>query len=348
MDTSLFGVIWKMLHFYAFFLPRNELTKEQIATFTKFVEFLVTLVPCGGCSYHASRYFVENYASLRSCSTGKQIFEWTVMFHNNVNERLSRRTFSVFEAESALMMHLTGRSKEQFAIEDDHTRQRRKIQKLEAKLLMLQNMTHKIPQITNDARLTQMFAHHPAAIQLDSYEDVFRAFLLIALEYNFEKPIATQVARNAQDLLCTAFELFPNADIATKSMKFYSDNKPNFVYSKDIFEYVLLWYNTFNTPIKTKDQMLTELREWSNQVFKRQAVLVTTKTKDNTTIHELQDKYNSFFKQKQEQDAMPLPTYQSQANVVTLSCALLVITILLVVFIGLYSSARQSKHNKKK
>lgn len=352
MDTSLFGVLWSMLHCYAFYLPDTTLTKELSFAFAKFVEYLVTLIPCKGCVYHASRYFIENKYTLYECTTGPQFFAWTVTFHNEVNARLGRRKFTVMEAESALLMQLTGRSSEQQLIEDENTNAKRKIKKLQAKLLMLQNKSHLIEQASTDSRLTQMFAHHKKFPDgnLDFDHCVFRAFFLIALEYHFDKPLASHDARNAQELLRLAFELFPHNHIASLSTAFYEEHKPNFVQAHDIFNYTMQWFNAVAPTAIPKATMIENLRSWANCIYKRQAEIRRNKQKDESTIRALRTEYNAFFQKKRDLDADRMKTQPKTQRIsqtaVVLSCALLIITILLAVFVGLYTSGRKSKKQK--
>ena len=353
MDSSLFAVLWQLLHFYAFYLPKDALQKERIVDFAKFVEFFVALVPCSGCAYHAARYFLEHVQTLTACTTGQQLFEWTVTFHNYVNNTRMRREFSFVEAESALWMHFTGKSDEQDKIEDAHTYEQAKIRKWKHRLLLLQNKSHQIETQTADPRLTQMFAkknnnHFEIETSLESYEFLFRGFFLIVMEYNFDRPLETRLAQHTHDLLRLGMQFFPHAKLALDSVAFYKQQKPHFVNGPDMFNYVRLWYNDVMGKNKTSDEMVQDMRTWAQHVTKRQATLYSTLERDRTTIKSLQSEYDTLLRQKQLQDASGAHpvlknTNKPSTTTIVLSSVALVLLILLIVFIGLYATDKKNK-----
>lgn len=347
MDTAFFGVLWLMLHFYSFYLPKGALSKEQVHNFARFVEFFVSVLPCGGCSYHATRYLMEHADSLTKCTTGQQLFEWTVTFHNHVNKTNRHRELSFVEAESALLMHMMGRSDEQYEIEDRHTNEQLKIRKWKRKLLILQAKTHKIQTETTDAQLTQMFAHQHTNMSLESYDAMFRGFFIVAMEYNFDKPAATHTLQSMHEFLRFGMMLFPNAKVALDSVAFYRENKPHFVNGSDIFKYVVQWHNHITGQSETNDETLQDMRGWADRVMKRQLAMHGMTLEHTKTIRKLEAEYETAFAQKQQEDASkasPVDTKHSQTKVSTtviiLSCVVLVLLILLVVFIALYSKRK--------
>lgn len=342
-----------MLHFYAFYLPTGVLTKEQISNFLEFIECFVAMLPCPGCSFHATSYLIEHAYTLRRNTTGRQMFEWTVTFHNHVNGMRRQREFTFMEAESALLMHLTGNSNEQFAIEDRHTNEQLKIRKWKRKLLILQNKAHKVEPEVTDERLIQMLAHQNASMSFETYDTIFRAFFLIALEHNYEKPLTADVSRAMCGFLRCAMILFPNAKVALDSVAFFEQHKPHFVNGQDIFAYVVQWQNHITGNSKTTEATRQDMNVWAQQVTKRQFAMISVSIENQKTIRNLESQYEELFAQKQQQDAnnIPIPGDKKQnlkmsTTEAALCAAVIALVIILVVFIVLYANAPTKPYTK--
>ena len=335
----LFGPLWIMLHFYAFFLPKGQLDNARQVAMRHFIEYFITLIPCGGCSMHAGNYFINNFQTLAACTTGQHFFEWTVAFHNFVNRSRFRREFLMVEAERALLMHLSDKSAQQNDIEDANTHEIQEIRKLEHTILILQNQSHRIPKETHDTRLTQM---HNQTIYFEpgALRDVFRAIFLIAMERNSEKPIDVRIGHNAREFLRIAFELFPNAKIAQDSIAFHKKANVKFELGQDFFRYVLRWYNEVSgDDTRTEQSILLEIRAWSATVQKRQFAITGAVVKHRETIKKLQTKHEELFAVRQHNDAVgssSCPTVPLWLTITTVA-TIVILIILLIVFIVLYA-----------
>lgn len=108
MYPGLFFPLWDTIHIVARALPHGVLEASQRTDFIKFIEGLLPLVPCPGCSLHARGYLLSHPLNPQ---TGQEAFEWTIMFHNDVNRRNGKQEYTAKEAEDALEARLAGEFK---------------------------------------------------------------------------------------------------------------------------------------------------------------------------------------------------------------------------------------------
>ena len=88
---------WKIIHLEAFKITIDEMTNgidlnKRRKEFLYMFEYLIKNLKCS-CRNHAYHIFMIN-----SHTRYKYIFQYTVDFHNQVNERLGKRIFSYEEA----------------------------------------------------------------------------------------------------------------------------------------------------------------------------------------------------------------------------------------------------------
>lgn len=99
-EPKVFGPpLWFVIHNSAAHYPPSPspICQQHVIKFIKSIPYLV---PCDECFIHAQNYICNfNDDQLRYVtSTRSRYFEWTVNFHNFVNERLGKRQISVKEA----------------------------------------------------------------------------------------------------------------------------------------------------------------------------------------------------------------------------------------------------------
>ena len=97
-DPKLWGPpLWLSLHIFSvYYDPKNE---EDINRCISFIKNLPYQLPCFSCSEHAKNYIKDKEHDLHQiCRTKKNLFEFYVDFHNYVNIRNKKRTYTYEEA----------------------------------------------------------------------------------------------------------------------------------------------------------------------------------------------------------------------------------------------------------
>jgi len=139
MWPSLFHFAWRSWHTLARALPRGELTTAQKTSMIEHIRSLIALLPCDGCSLHAMLIYSQNPPNF---TTGQSAFEYSVFFHNKVNESLSKRIYTILEAEQELNETT---AKEYQSLLRDQQRQKidhKKIRSLQEELNLFKNLPH--------------------------------------------------------------------------------------------------------------------------------------------------------------------------------------------------------------
>ena len=139
MWPELFHKQWDAMHITMRALPRGELSSAERTQAIDYLRSQMPLIPCGGCSLHAMMYFAQNPPD---GTTGQSFYAWTVAFHNSVNERLSKRVYTLDEAEKELTERTT---KEYEALTRDVQRQKldhAKIKSLQEELNLFKSIPH--------------------------------------------------------------------------------------------------------------------------------------------------------------------------------------------------------------
>ena len=92
IDPTIWGPhLWATIHTLALKADADL----EIMAFGNFLNSLHFLLPCNACKHDYSKY-----ASANGYPVLGQAFEWTVHFHNSVNRKLGKETFSVEQARS--------------------------------------------------------------------------------------------------------------------------------------------------------------------------------------------------------------------------------------------------------
>lgn len=94
METNVWGPsAWKFLHTITFQYPENptDIEKKQ---YYVFFNSLKDVLPCQNCREHYSDHFNKNPIQMDS---RKELIEWLINIHNNVNVMIGKREYSYDE-----------------------------------------------------------------------------------------------------------------------------------------------------------------------------------------------------------------------------------------------------------
>lgn len=93
IDPTVFGPgTWEVTHVLALISEQSG-QKRDYQFYSLFIYRMIHALPCAKCRRHAVRYLDRNPVPSTS-----GIFEWSVNFHNTVNQRLNKRLMPVAEA----------------------------------------------------------------------------------------------------------------------------------------------------------------------------------------------------------------------------------------------------------
>jgi hypothetical protein len=99
MFVGVFGSItWDVLLLCALSYPQTP-DENNRTNMLQFINGLVRVLPCDGCSAHAIDYVTTHPPDL---SSSDALVEYIVIFHNIVNRNTGRRAYTTFEAKKAL------------------------------------------------------------------------------------------------------------------------------------------------------------------------------------------------------------------------------------------------------
>jgi Erv1 / Alr family len=167
MYPGFFTPLWDTMMIVARALPHDKLDESRKLAFIRFIEGLIPLIPCPGCSMHAMYYYMNH--RLNDIQTGQEAYEWIIAFHNDVNKRNGKREYTVKEASEALDARLNGEMKDLVRSEVRQKEDHKKIKELSDELKIFRNIPH---ATTNEA----LFGYILAALIVG----IVVLFLLIA------------------------------------------------------------------------------------------------------------------------------------------------------------------------
>jgi hypothetical protein len=98
MDKKLWSKsLWDTFHYIALGFPIKPSNQDK-SNYKHFYEDLYKVIPCQECMEHYKKNLeqnpIESYLENRD-----KLFEWTVIFHNNVNKFTNNKQISVDEAK---------------------------------------------------------------------------------------------------------------------------------------------------------------------------------------------------------------------------------------------------------
>jgi hypothetical protein len=98
MDKKLWtNHFWATFHYIALGYPDNPSPQDKL-NYKNFFEYFGIVLPCNDCVTHYKEFFknkpIDNYLD-----SPNNLFEWTVIFHNNVNKFTNHKQFTVEETK---------------------------------------------------------------------------------------------------------------------------------------------------------------------------------------------------------------------------------------------------------
>ncbi len=87
---------WKFIHYVALSYPENP-TEEDVNNYFQFFNNLQFVLPCPKCSENYKRH-LKDFPVQNSLTNNKELFQWTVDIHNEVNKESNKREYSYEEA----------------------------------------------------------------------------------------------------------------------------------------------------------------------------------------------------------------------------------------------------------
>jgi FAD-linked sulfhydryl oxidase len=99
MAPGVFGPhIWAYLHISTRHMPEN-INPAIIPHIINTIHAIPLMVPCENCALHSGNFITSTKSKLASLKTGSEFFNYTVDFHNFVNQRLGKRIITYEEAK---------------------------------------------------------------------------------------------------------------------------------------------------------------------------------------------------------------------------------------------------------
>ena len=89
---------WSMLHLMAYVYPEKP-CEDRKKSMLKYLEGMCSNLPCPGCAFHCGYYLNENPPKVNS---RHEIMNYIVDFHNSVNIRTRKKTYTYDEARADL------------------------------------------------------------------------------------------------------------------------------------------------------------------------------------------------------------------------------------------------------
>jgi hypothetical protein len=105
VSPIIFGPhVWRMLHLFGFSYPHkpSEVYQKHMK---EMIENLLPILPCPACAMHAAGYLKRNPVNVESRDT---LTTWLNTFHNDVNKRLGKRTFTIEESQQSVEAYFIG------------------------------------------------------------------------------------------------------------------------------------------------------------------------------------------------------------------------------------------------
>lgn len=82
--------LWIILHTFSYNYSENP-THEEIVNAKNFFVSICSLLPCDYCKNHCNEFIKSNPPR---CENRNSLINWVLLFHNNVNRRLHKKTWT--------------------------------------------------------------------------------------------------------------------------------------------------------------------------------------------------------------------------------------------------------------
>jgi hypothetical protein len=85
---------WKIIHNFSINLPieLEKCNKDELKKIYDFFNKDVSNIPCIECRKHYSIYIKQHF--IEECKTKMELFDWTMVLHNDINNRNNKKNFS--------------------------------------------------------------------------------------------------------------------------------------------------------------------------------------------------------------------------------------------------------------
>jgi hypothetical protein len=107
MNPEVWGpCLWKFLHINSLNYPNNPTHMEQMYHLNFFIS-LGNIIPCDKCKYHYNEYINQIPPNL---TNRNNLIMWLHNFHNAVNKRLGKKTYTLEEGMILIKQSIEGSS----------------------------------------------------------------------------------------------------------------------------------------------------------------------------------------------------------------------------------------------
>jgi hypothetical protein len=99
MNPDIWGKhVWTSIHFIALGYPSNP-NAQQKNIYIQYFNSLADVLPCKSCADHFKKLLTLHPLNDAHLANNFSLFEWTVLLHNKVNERLNKPIISLERAK---------------------------------------------------------------------------------------------------------------------------------------------------------------------------------------------------------------------------------------------------------
>lgn len=103
MDKIVWGKhFWYTIHYVSLGFPKNA-SEQDKKNYKLFYEIIGDVLPCEECSEHYKKLIkeipIDNFLNNKN-----DLFEWTVVIHNEVNKKLNKPTWTLYDAKNYYTM----------------------------------------------------------------------------------------------------------------------------------------------------------------------------------------------------------------------------------------------------
>ena len=172
-NTAWQPLTWVIFHILALKYDSNE-TEHYIRFFNTFK----TIIPCKICRNHFQEKINSEGMSIEKNIKDGNIFQWTILLHNNVNKMNGKREWTFDQArqfyEKPMQLNALLKS---FLLEYVKTNFKRNPEKTNALLEMMRELPYLHPNIEKRKKLVEFTSRFP--LRRDTLKNWLTAFLLL-------------------------------------------------------------------------------------------------------------------------------------------------------------------------
>jgi hypothetical protein len=99
---------WKFLHFVTFGYPENPSNQDKL-NYKNFFYSLGNVIPCPTCAQHYKQHLNMYPLTDNILSNKKNVINWLIDVHNEVNKSLNKRTYTYEEGINLILSNFNKR-----------------------------------------------------------------------------------------------------------------------------------------------------------------------------------------------------------------------------------------------